>query len=194
LSVLLSRRSRPFAGQNLSWFSAFLVVSLFISSLKAFACIGVRRFAPATPFLTSFSLESPIALKTLEGKPVADHRNGTPMHVHQNEDEHFIILEGDGAPRVWGQNGVRPSRHKHYWFMCHNPSDVDGENQTVGAEVRPTDRQSRGSEGLCAAKMGLTKLRAQIFGLLTRALALAFLGRVPTLRDTFLAKNPGRGL
>ena len=25
---------------------------------------------------------------------VADHRNGTPMHVHQNEDEHFIVLEG----------------------------------------------------------------------------------------------------
>jgi mannose-6-phosphate isomerase-like protein (cupin superfamily) len=25
---------------------------------------------------------------------VADHRNGTSMHVHQNEDEHFIILEG----------------------------------------------------------------------------------------------------
>jgi mannose-6-phosphate isomerase-like protein (cupin superfamily) len=25
---------------------------------------------------------------------VADHRNGTPMHIHQNEDEHFIILEG----------------------------------------------------------------------------------------------------
>ena len=24
---------------------------------------------------------------------VVDHRNGTPMHVHQNEDEHFIILE-----------------------------------------------------------------------------------------------------
>jgi hypothetical protein len=67
-------------------------------------------------------------------------------------------------------------------------------NQTVGAEVRPTDRQSRGSEGLCAAKMGLTKPRAQIFGSLTRALALAFLGRVSTLRDTFLAKNPGRGL
>jgi mannose-6-phosphate isomerase-like protein (cupin superfamily) len=27
---------------------------------------------------------------------VADHRNGTPKHVHQNEDEHFIILEGKG--------------------------------------------------------------------------------------------------
>ena len=27
---------------------------------------------------------------------IADHRNGTPMHVHQNEDEHFIILEGRG--------------------------------------------------------------------------------------------------
>ena len=25
---------------------------------------------------------------------VAEHRNGTPMHIHQNEDEHFIILEG----------------------------------------------------------------------------------------------------
>ena len=25
---------------------------------------------------------------------IADYRNGTPMHVHQNEDEHFIILEG----------------------------------------------------------------------------------------------------
>src|ERR1700751_6388644 len=25
---------------------------------------------------------------------VADYRNGTPMHVHQNEDEHFMILEG----------------------------------------------------------------------------------------------------
>ena len=27
---------------------------------------------------------------------IADYRNGTPMHVHQNEDEHFIILEGRG--------------------------------------------------------------------------------------------------
>jgi mannose-6-phosphate isomerase-like protein (cupin superfamily) len=25
---------------------------------------------------------------------VVDHRKGTPMHIHQNEDEHFIILEG----------------------------------------------------------------------------------------------------
>ena len=25
---------------------------------------------------------------------VADHRNGTPIHLHQNEDVHFIILEG----------------------------------------------------------------------------------------------------
>jgi mannose-6-phosphate isomerase-like protein (cupin superfamily) len=24
----------------------------------------------------------------------ADHRNGTPIHLHQNEDVHFIILEG----------------------------------------------------------------------------------------------------
>jgi mannose-6-phosphate isomerase-like protein (cupin superfamily) len=25
---------------------------------------------------------------------VSDHRDGTPIHIHQNEDEHFIILEG----------------------------------------------------------------------------------------------------
>jgi mannose-6-phosphate isomerase-like protein (cupin superfamily) len=25
---------------------------------------------------------------------VADHLNGVPIHIHQNEDEHFIILEG----------------------------------------------------------------------------------------------------
>jgi len=25
---------------------------------------------------------------------IADPRNGVPMHIHQNEDEHFIILEG----------------------------------------------------------------------------------------------------
>jgi mannose-6-phosphate isomerase-like protein (cupin superfamily) len=25
---------------------------------------------------------------------VADPRNGVPMHIHTNEDEHFIVLEG----------------------------------------------------------------------------------------------------
>jgi mannose-6-phosphate isomerase-like protein (cupin superfamily) len=25
---------------------------------------------------------------------VADPRNGVPMHIHQNEDEHFVVLEG----------------------------------------------------------------------------------------------------
>jgi mannose-6-phosphate isomerase-like protein (cupin superfamily) len=25
---------------------------------------------------------------------VADPRNGVPMHIHKNEDEHFIVLEG----------------------------------------------------------------------------------------------------
>jgi mannose-6-phosphate isomerase-like protein (cupin superfamily) len=25
---------------------------------------------------------------------VADPRNGAPMHIHKNEDEHFIVLEG----------------------------------------------------------------------------------------------------
>ena len=25
---------------------------------------------------------------------VADPQNGAPMHIHKNEDEHFIVLEG----------------------------------------------------------------------------------------------------
>jgi mannose-6-phosphate isomerase-like protein (cupin superfamily) len=25
---------------------------------------------------------------------VADPQNGAPMHVHKNEDEHFVLLEG----------------------------------------------------------------------------------------------------
>jgi mannose-6-phosphate isomerase-like protein (cupin superfamily) len=27
---------------------------------------------------------------------VLDHRNGTPMHVHDNEEERFVVLEGTG--------------------------------------------------------------------------------------------------
>jgi mannose-6-phosphate isomerase-like protein (cupin superfamily) len=27
---------------------------------------------------------------------LAEHRNGTAMHVHEKEDEHFLILEGTG--------------------------------------------------------------------------------------------------
>ena len=29
---------------------------------------------------------------------IADPRNGVPMQIHQNEDEHFIILEGCTSP------------------------------------------------------------------------------------------------
>ena len=36
---------------------------------------------------------------------IADHRNGVRMHTHQNEDEHFIILEGTAhvacGERTW---------------------------------------------------------------------------------------------
>jgi mannose-6-phosphate isomerase-like protein (cupin superfamily) len=36
---------------------------------------------------------------------VADPRNGVPMHVHANEEEHFVILEG----RVHLTNGDQGS-------------------------------------------------------------------------------------
>jgi quercetin dioxygenase-like cupin family protein len=39
---------------------------------------------------------------------VADYRNGTPMHLHQNEDEHFIILEGT-AHLAYGDKTVDAS-------------------------------------------------------------------------------------
>ena len=38
-------------------------------------------------------------------KLVADPRNGKPMHVHKNEDEHFIVLEGP----LHIANGGQPS-------------------------------------------------------------------------------------
>jgi mannose-6-phosphate isomerase-like protein (cupin superfamily) len=46
-----------------------------------------ERYIIRTP-----STETNGAYSTLE--IVADPRNGVPMHVHDNEEEHFIILEG----------------------------------------------------------------------------------------------------
>ena len=42
---------------------------------------------------------------------VADPRNGVPMHIHKNEDEHFIVLEGTLHIAKWGQNIGRSSGH-----------------------------------------------------------------------------------
>jgi mannose-6-phosphate isomerase-like protein (cupin superfamily) len=46
---------------------------------------------------------------------VADPRNGVPMHVHDNVDEHFIILEGKAfiANREWRQKSGSRRRFVH---------------------------------------------------------------------------------
>jgi mannose-6-phosphate isomerase-like protein (cupin superfamily) len=63
---------------------------------------------------------------------VADPRNGVPLHVHTNEEEHFVVLEGSlhlvqgdrtvelsagdtatvkrGTPHAWGNLSDRPVR------------------------------------------------------------------------------------
>jgi mannose-6-phosphate isomerase-like protein (cupin superfamily) len=52
---------------------------------------------------------------------IADPRNGVPMHVHDNADEHFIILEGkafiaNGDRRV-EVAAVRPLRSPEAYLM-----------------------------------------------------------------------------
>jgi mannose-6-phosphate isomerase-like protein (cupin superfamily) len=54
---------------------------------------------------------------------IADPRNGVPMHIHQNEDEHFIVLEGslhiaDGNKRLDAPAGTTVTISKgvpHAW-------------------------------------------------------------------------------
>jgi quercetin dioxygenase-like cupin family protein len=61
---------------------------------------------------------------------VADPRNGVPMHVHDNEEEHFIVLEGkvliangDSRAEVGAGSSVTISRGvPHAW--CNLSEDV----------------------------------------------------------------------
>jgi mannose-6-phosphate isomerase-like protein (cupin superfamily) len=59
---------------------------------------------------------------------VADPRNGVPMHVHDNEEEHFIILEGkaliangDSRAEVGAGASVTIGKGVHHAWC--NPSD-----------------------------------------------------------------------
>jgi mannose-6-phosphate isomerase-like protein (cupin superfamily) len=54
---------------------------------------GWLQITPGERFKIRTSVEETEgAFATLE--LVADPRNGTPRHLHKNEDEHFIVLEG----------------------------------------------------------------------------------------------------
>jgi mannose-6-phosphate isomerase-like protein (cupin superfamily) len=58
---------------------------------------------------------------------VADPRNGVPMHVHENEEEHFIILEGkaliaNGDSRVEVGAGASVTIGKGVHHAWCNPS------------------------------------------------------------------------
>jgi hypothetical protein len=52
---------------------------------------------------------------------VADPRNGVPMHIHNNEEEHFIILEGKAfianGDIGWKSLPVRPSPSAEAYIM-----------------------------------------------------------------------------
>ena len=61
---------------------------------------------------------------------VADPRNGVPMHIHKNEDEHFIVLEGtlhiaNGDKRLDAPAGTSVTVNKgipHAWCnLSQNP-------------------------------------------------------------------------
>ena len=48
---------------------------------------------PGERFIIRTSVEETKGAYTML-EVVADPRNGVPMHIHTNEDEHFIVLEG----------------------------------------------------------------------------------------------------
>jgi mannose-6-phosphate isomerase-like protein (cupin superfamily) len=75
---------------------------------------------------------------------VADPRNGVPMHIHKNEDEHFIVLEGTlhiangdkrldapagtsvtvnkGVPHAWCNLSLTPLR----MLVIFSPGHIEG--------------------------------------------------------------------
>jgi mannose-6-phosphate isomerase-like protein (cupin superfamily) len=85
----------------------------------------------------------------------ADRRNGVPMHIHQNEDEHFIILEGmlhvaNGKQRFDAPAGTTVTVNKgvaHAWcnlqdtplrmLVVFSPGDIEGLFKATAA--RETD-------------------------------------------------------
>jgi mannose-6-phosphate isomerase-like protein (cupin superfamily) len=89
------------------------------------------------------------AFATLE--LVADPRNGVPMHIHNNEDEHFIVLEGilhiangdetldaptgttvtvtKGVPHAWCNLSDTPLR----MLIVFSPGHIEGRFKEVTA-------------------------------------------------------------
>jgi len=54
---------------------------------------GWLRVTPGERFRIRTSVNDTKGIYTML-EVIADPRNGVPMHIHQNEDEHFIVLEG----------------------------------------------------------------------------------------------------
>jgi mannose-6-phosphate isomerase-like protein (cupin superfamily) len=48
---------------------------------------------PGERFIIRTSVDATKGIYTML-ELIADPRNGVPMHIHQNEDEHFVVLEG----------------------------------------------------------------------------------------------------
>jgi mannose-6-phosphate isomerase-like protein (cupin superfamily) len=88
---------------------------------------------------------------------VADPRNGVPMHIHKNEDEHFVVLEGTlhlangdtmldaragtavtvskGVPHAWCNLTDRPLR----MLVIFSPGHVEGLFREVAARKSDDD-------------------------------------------------------
>lgn len=87
---------------------------------------------------------------------VAEHHNGTSMHIHENEDEHFIILEGQahfacggkkvdvgagkaltvgrGVPHAWCNLSKSPLR----MLVIFSPGGFDEFFRAIGEGREPT--------------------------------------------------------
>src|SRR5215831_21262146 len=56
-------------------------------------CDGWLQITPGERFRIRTSVKETNGIYTML-EIIADPRNGVPMHIHQNEDEHFVVLEG----------------------------------------------------------------------------------------------------
>ena len=54
---------------------------------------GWSQITPGERFKIRTSVKETRGIYTML-ELIADPRNGVPMHIHQNEDEHFVVLEG----------------------------------------------------------------------------------------------------
>ncbi|WP_083593835.1 cupin domain-containing protein [Aurantimonas sp. 22II-16-19i] len=111
---------------------------------------GWREVTPGERFVIRTSVQETQGIYTML-EIIADPRNGVPMHVHANEEEHFVILEGSvhlvrgdqtaelsagdsvtvrrGTPHAWCNLSDRPVR----MLIIFSPGHLERTFRLIGS-------------------------------------------------------------